>query len=515
MVSDCDEFVRRQRALADFGEFALRCDDLQQILDEACRLIAGALGADLAKVMEIERDRSTGLVCAGFGWRPGIVGHARISLREQTSEAFAIARSEPIITPDITKEDRFGLPSFMHEHGVVAIINVPILLPGGASFGLLEADATEPRSFSCEDIAFLRTYCAVLGPVIDRLKIKDDLSRAAERYRLIVENARDYVIFLTDKDDRITDWLPGAAAILGWSEDEMLGKSASIIFTPEEQQSGVPQQEKDAARANGSSADVRWHMTKAGGRVFLDGQTIVMRDQNGGVRGYLKIAQDVTERKRDEERRTILVAELQHRVRNVLAMVAAVVRRGDAGATTEEFRTTLSGRIAALARTQVVLTQTAGAGVDLRTALSDELSVQVADQARVTILGPTILLASKAAEVLTLAIHELVTNAVKYGALHQTNGRVAVEWKVVPRDGHDWLEFEWRESGVVIDPGPTRRRGFGTELITGRVPYELRGRGEVDLSHDGLVCRIAFPLTPGESILQTDLPVTARITNGR
>jgi GAF domain-containing protein len=199
------EFVRRQRALADFGELALRCEDLQQVLDEGCRLVAGALGADLAKLLEIERGSDTALVRAGVGWRPGIVGQTRLSLRERSSEAYSIQKGEPVITPDIASEERFDFPAFMHDHGVVALVNVPVFLPGGVAFGLLEVDAKQPRQFGEEDVEFLRTYCGVLGPVIDRLHKVGELERNNERYRLIVENARDYAIILSDPEDHVTD----------------------------------------------------------------------------------------------------------------------------------------------------------------------------------------------------------------------------------------------------------------------------------------------------------------------
>jgi PAS domain S-box-containing protein len=511
MTVNRDEFVRRQCALADFGQFALRSEDLQKVLDEGCRLVAAALGADLAKILEIEHGRELALVRAGVGWKPGIVGHMRLSLRERSSEAYAIRKCEPVVTPDIATETRFDFPEFMRDHGIVALVNVPIFLPGGVEYGLLEVDAWEPRQFGEDDIQFLRTYCTVLGPVIDRLHKMGEIERNNERYKLIIENARDYAIVMSDADDVITDWLPGAAAILGWSEEEMIGKPIAAIFTPEDQLSGAPERETDAAKANGASADVRWHSTKYGSRVFLDGQTIAMRHPDGALRGFLKIGQDVTERKRNEERRTILLAELQHRVRNVLAMVASVVKRRDDAGTTAEFRARLSGRIAAMARTQTLLTRGADAGVGLTEIVQDELSAQLADEGRVSISGPSVYLAPKAAEVLTLAIHELATNAIKYGGLHHSGGRVDVAWSVTPREGQKWLALDWRESGFAVEFKPTKRNGFGTELITRRVPYELDGQGEVDLRDDGLRCRITFPLTPGSSILQTDIPAAARL----
>ena len=169
MATDFERMTRRQKVLADFGEFALRCEDLGEVLAEACRLIAPALGSDLAKVLEIDRDERTALVREGVGWKPGVVGHARVELGRRSSEAYYIGQARPVYTPDIAAEERFDFPGFMQEHGVRALVNVPIFLPGGTAYGLLQVDAREPSDYGEEDAEFLRTYATILGPVIDRL----------------------------------------------------------------------------------------------------------------------------------------------------------------------------------------------------------------------------------------------------------------------------------------------------------------------------------------------------------
>jgi PAS domain S-box-containing protein len=342
-----------------------------------------------------------------------------------------------------------------------------------------------------------------------------ELEQGNERFRLIVENARDYAIIFSDADDMITDWLPGAASVFGWSAAEMIGKPVSSIFTPEDRAQGIPDEELDRARAVGEAPNIRWHVAKGGERVFLDGQTVALRHEDGTVRGFLKIGKDITERQRNEERQAVLLAELQHRVRNVLAMVASLVNRGDSGGSTEEFRERLSGRIAAMARTQTLLTRGAGLGVDLGGIVRDELLAQAADEARIHITGPPVLLAPKAAEVLTLAVHELATNAAKYGAIGKPGGHIDVCWTNRAKDGRDWLELEWKESGVTIATAGDQRKGFGTELITRRVPYEMKGEGTLSLEPDGLRCRIAFPLRDGDSILQTDVPAAFHDIEGK
>jgi signal transduction protein with GAF and PtsI domain len=163
-MTDREQMVARQRALAEFGELALRSDSLDKVLEEACRIVAAALGTDLAKVLEIQPEAQELLVKAGIGWRPGIVGQTRISMGEWSSEAYAIETAEPVIMQDIGDEERFDIPDFLKEHDVVALVNVPIFLPGRKPYGLLQVDSRTPREFDQEDIEFLRTYATILGP---------------------------------------------------------------------------------------------------------------------------------------------------------------------------------------------------------------------------------------------------------------------------------------------------------------------------------------------------------------
>ncbi len=179
-MADREQIVKRQGVLADFGDFALRNEDLDAVLAEACRLVGEALGTDLAKVLEIDHGKGELLVRAGVGWRPGIVGRMRIRMGERSSETYSIDQGRPVISPDIHKEERFDFPDFMKEHGTVALVNVPIFLPGGHAYGLLQVDSREPRDFEEEDTEFLRTYATILGPVIDRLHKVHDLRAALD-----------------------------------------------------------------------------------------------------------------------------------------------------------------------------------------------------------------------------------------------------------------------------------------------------------------------------------------------
>lgn len=188
-----EEMQIRQKVLADFGEFVLRSDSLDEVLHEGCRLVAEALNADLAKVLEVEEGGRSALVRAGVGWKPGIVGRERLHFSERSSETYALERQEPVVSRNIQDENRFEFADFLIDHGVVSLVNVPIFLPGEKPYGLLQVDSRELRKFGDRDIQFLRTYATVLGPVIDRLHKMQSLQRAAETNQRLMQELQHRV----------------------------------------------------------------------------------------------------------------------------------------------------------------------------------------------------------------------------------------------------------------------------------------------------------------------------------
>src|SRR3954462_2496732 len=162
--------------LARFGELAIKSDDLDAILTEACRLVGEALGTDLAKVMELRENGETLFVRAGVGWKPGVVGETTVKASDDTSEGHALKTGRAMISPDIAKETRFSYPPFLTENGVKAVANVLIIgADGKPPFGLLEIDTREPRQFTDSDIAFLHTYANLLATAVNRFRVTADL----------------------------------------------------------------------------------------------------------------------------------------------------------------------------------------------------------------------------------------------------------------------------------------------------------------------------------------------------
>ena len=166
----------REIGFAQFGELALKSEDLDQILTEACRLAGKVLGTDLAKVVQLEEDGKTMIVRAGVGWGPNVVGVATIMAAEDTSEGHCLRTGEPMISPDISKETRFIYPQFLIDNGVQAVANVVII--GGHNrppWGVLQIDSRVPRQFTESDTLFLRSYANLLAAAVDRIRVLNEV----------------------------------------------------------------------------------------------------------------------------------------------------------------------------------------------------------------------------------------------------------------------------------------------------------------------------------------------------
>jgi two-component sensor histidine kinase len=187
------------------------------------------------------------------------------------------------------------------------------------------------------------------------------------------------------------------------------------------------------------------------------------------------------------------VSALNQRLRRVLWVFRVATTHVDSGGqSSDEFASHLAGRIGAIGR--AALAPTFVDGVDLELLVLDELRLHAARPEQFSISGPEVHLAPDAADLMSLAIHELATNAVKYGALSQSRAKIGVTWTVVHRFGRRVLRFEWLEGGVRIMARAPPTPGFGSELIQRLIARELKGEGKMTLLADGVSCTIAIPL---------------------
>lgn len=242
-------------------------------------------------------------------------------------------------------------------------------------------------------------------------------------------------------------------------------------------------------RVIGADKVERWIATR--------GQTAF---EGGSPVGFLGVALEVTERKRAEAARETLIAELQHRTRNLLALVRSISMQTRAASTTlADYAVEFNDRLAALSRVQGLLSRGDDAPVMLQDLVLMELdALGTRPDSRIVVEGPKFALPKLSVQTLALAVHELATNALKYGALYGPEGRLAVKWRVFAEDrGEPRLALEWRESDLDLSNrfSNTAKKGFGRHLIEDALPYQLDATTRFELGKDGVRCQIELPLT--------------------
>jgi two-component system, chemotaxis family, CheB/CheR fusion protein len=225
------------------------------------------------------------------------------------------------------------------------------------------------------------------------------------------------------------------------------------------------------------------------------------RDSDQKIEGVVVTFIDVTSLTQSEARQRILIGELQHRTRNLLAVVQSVAHQTiGRGGSLDGF----TSRLAALGRVQSLVGGRLQERIDLGDIVRLELHAIGAPASRVSVAGPSITLGFELLQTVGLALHELATNALKHGALKEENGRIDISWQIL-RDGGDdsTLMFDWKESGVANLQQPSRR-GFGTELIEKALRFTLRAAPELRFGDDGVWCHIEMPLPPPDAGDQDD-----------
>jgi two-component sensor histidine kinase len=204
----------------------------------------------------------------------------------------------------------------------------------------------------------------------------------------------------------------------------------------------------------------------------------------------------LSDREQAQKRQQLLINELNHRVKNTLAIVQSIASQTLRGSdVSPSIRDALVARLFALAQAHDLLTEKNWEGAQLNDVLVRATRAHAADEerSRITLAGPEIRLTPKQALSFAMVAHELATNAAKYGALSTTSGQVAVQWEIVRRDVDDWLSLEWRESGGPTTAPPTKK-GFGTRMIERGLAAELEGKVTLSFDQPGLVCAVIAPL---------------------
>ncbi|WP_439594341.1 HWE histidine kinase domain-containing protein [Falsiroseomonas sp.] len=335
------------------------------------------------------------------------------------------------------------------------------------------AETTRARSVSEGRAAAAEEAAAELRAERDRARLYFDMAQA--------------VLVVLGPDGRVRSINRHGLSVLGLRhEDEAVGRDWFEGFVPPRLRpqlrrlfQGLAQGTEDGA-ASTENAVLRADGTER----LLVWRNAVLRDAAGRLIAVIASGEDITDRRATEERQTLLMREVDHRAKNALAVVQSILRLTRAERP-RDFATAVEGRVNALARAHTLLARESWAGGSLRELVRTELAAYGAED-RLRIEGPPVWLAPDAVQPLSLVLHELATNAAKYGALSAPGGRLAVDWQVEADGG---LRLDWREDGAALAGAPAHR-GFGSRMIAATVTGQLGGSLTMDWRPAGLHARL-------------------------
>jgi two-component system, chemotaxis family, CheB/CheR fusion protein len=330
--------------------------------------------------------------------------------------------------------------------------------------------------------------------ITERKKAENVLAEHAA----IVEFTQDAMIGLTF-DGYVRSWNPAAARLYGYSAKIAVGQPISFLAADggTDEQAALLKQ----ARSGKVAGPIETVQRRRDGReVDVEVTVVPIRADDDAVVGIAVVARDIAERRHGEAHRITLMRELSHRVKNTLSTVQSIAMQTlQSTPTPQTFQDAFVARLLALSNTHDLLMHSEWQGAELRDLVAAEMAPYRIDRhTRWKIEGADIQLDPKMALALSMAFHELATNAAKYGALSSSGGRVEVSWQSAESEIGPRLRVRWVESGGPAVAKPTRK-GFGTRLISDGLAQELDGSVQLDFDPAGVQCTIDVPLSPPEA----------------
>jgi PAS domain S-box-containing protein len=314
------------------------------------------------------------------------------------------------------------------------------------------------------------------------------VTKSAAGARLTQGNVRPK----TTPRDKVV-WNPELAAIFGL-EPDVMKSYADFRARVHPDDRAVVEHARDKAVRHYKRLNVEFRIIRPDGKIRWISTTggILCDKLTGEPTRISGNSTDITERKRAEEHQHALVAELHHRVKNVLATVSAVVSRTRQGSrSVESFAAALAGRIRSMATAHELLSSSRWRGISLKELVRCELA-PYATRDNAEIRGPEVILRPQAGQATAIVLHELATNAAKYGALSTENGQVSIRWYCPLNGSHRPVVLEWQESGGPPVAAP-RKSSYGISIIRDLIPYQFGGTVDYVLAPGGVRCRLELP----------------------
>jgi PAS domain S-box-containing protein len=469
-------------ALYRFTDKLCRAEVPSDVYDAALDAITRALGCRRAAVLLLD-DAGIMRFAAWRGlsdeYRRAVDGHSPWTRDAKEPELRCI---EDVEAADLPEDLRVAVKA----EGIAALAFIPVVV-SGKFIGKFMTYYETPHVFNDAEVDLAVAIARQLGFSVERMRADQ-----GSRFLAAIIEASNDAIVSKDLTGLVTSWNRGAERIFGYTADEMIGRPITTLIPPERHSEEVEILERIRRGERVERYDTV-RQRKDGSVVDVSLTVSPVKDAAGKVIGASKIAHDITERKHAQARQELLTQEIQHRTKNLFAVVLAVVSRSFAGKhTVKDAEAAVMDRLHSLGKTHLLMIDKEWQGADLVEIVRAEMSPYAG---RVQIEGPSLVLAAKAAQNFALALHELATNAAKYGALSNSAGRVHISWSKLPSNGSSLFTFRWQEQGGPRISPPTQK-GFGSVVLEHVMAEQFGVPPRIDFPHTGMNYELSGSLDP-------------------
>ena len=468
--------------------------NLQEGLDEMLAASIELLGADKGNIQLLNLARGTLTIVAHRGFdRPFLDVFREVPAEENSACGRALRSGERIVIEDVETEEGFALfRGFAAAAGFRAVQSTPLIGRDGVPIGMLSTHFKQVHGPTVQDLHRLDLYARQAADFIARCRTDELLQNSEERFRGIYEHAATGIAML-DLQGRFLSCNPACSSMLGYAEESLRGRCFWEFVHLEERETIMSQNRRLVAQEVPSFEVMNRLVRNDGKSLWVHEHVSPLRDGGGAPTKIIALLTDMTESKRHEERTRLLMREVNHRSKNMLALVQAVARQTVA-AKPDDFIGRFSDRIQALSASQDLLVKDEWRGADLEDIIRSQLGhFKDLIGKQIELRGPQLVISVAAAQAIGMALHELATNASKYGALSCSDGRVEVEWKVEAAEGgEESFAMSWRESGGPPVEAPSRR-GFGSTVVCGLAEASLEAKVHFDFPASGVTWHLQCP----------------------
>jgi len=425
-------------------------------------------------------------------------GFRRLKLGEAVCGHVALTRQPMHVrSVHLSSDDRVALVKGM---GARAYLCKPVV-ERGKTYGTLSIASCCLEAFDEATTVTLSQAARMLALARQRAGFENQLTRTETRLRLALDAARA-VVWQRDLTSGRIDLIDGCKEVVGLPEgspDFVATGDADQTIHPEDR--ALVSAAVERAIAEDSTYDVVFRTVMPSGLRWIHSLGKPTYDAEGKPKELLTLNLNVTEQIKARDREMLLMREVDHRAKNLLSVVQSVVSLTRARSIVD-FKKAVTGRIKSLANVHGLLAESNWDGADLAAIVSDELAPYACNGV-LQVDGPSLWLEAPAAQAIALVLHELVTNAAKYGALSTPAGRLKVSWLL---DNADTVRMSWSESGGPEVSGPPREQGFGTQLVYANVEQQLGGILHTDWGRQGLNATLTFPANRRTAAAKADSP---------